>query len=56
MLGGDTIGERLNTLYRENIDEPEILATLEPLVARYATERASEERFGDFVRRVKIVA
>jgi len=28
---------RLNVLHRENVDESEILATLDPLFARYAT-------------------
>ena len=55
LLGGDTIGARLNTLYRENIDESEILLALEPLVERYAKERAIDERFGDFVRRLELV-
>ena len=31
MLGGDVRGQRLNTLYRENIDETEILAALDTL-------------------------
>ena len=32
-LGGDVRGQRLNRLYRENIDEAGILAALEPLFA-----------------------
>jgi len=51
MLGGDHRGQRLNTLYRENIAEPEILAALEPLLARYAAERDRGEGFGDFLHR-----
>jgi len=51
MLGGDHRGQRLNTLSRENIAEPEILATLEPLLARYAAERDRGEGFGDFLHR-----
>ncbi|MCC7249991.1 MAG: assimilatory sulfite reductase (NADPH) hemoprotein subunit [Lysobacter sp.] len=49
MLGGDHLGRRLNTLYRENIDEAAILAALDPLLARYADERLPDERFGDFL-------
>src|SRR5690606_31677496 len=49
MLGGDHRGQRLNTLYRENITEAEILAALEPLFARYAAERDGGEGFGDFL-------
>ncbi len=36
MLGADARGQRLNRLHRENIDEAEILATLDGLFARYA--------------------
>jgi sulfite reductase (NADPH) hemoprotein beta-component len=51
MLGGDRRGQRLNTLYRENITEPDILAALDPLLARYAGERDADEGFGDFLHR-----
>ncbi|HSP78948.1 MAG TPA: NADPH-dependent assimilatory sulfite reductase hemoprotein subunit, partial [Myxococcaceae bacterium] len=50
-LGGDARGQRLNRLYRENVDEAGILSALEPLFAAYARERLPEERFGDFVVR-----
>jgi len=56
MLGADTRGERLATLYRENITEEQILATLDELLARYARERAEREGFGDFLHRAGIVA
>ena len=56
MLGADHRGQRLNTLYRENIAEAEVLAALEPLLARYARERAADEGFGDFLHRAGIVA
>jgi sulfite reductase (NADPH) hemoprotein beta-component len=55
MLGADARGQRLNTLYRENIDESEILQTLDPLFARYATESPDAEGFGDFLVRAGIV-
>jgi sulfite reductase (NADPH) hemoprotein beta-component len=55
MLGADHRGERLNTLYRENIDEAAILAALDPLLARYASERESSEGFGDFLVRAAVV-
>jgi hypothetical protein len=41
-------GERLNRLYRENIDEAAILAALDPLFARYAGERLTNEGFRRF--------
>jgi sulfite reductase (NADPH) hemoprotein beta-component len=56
MLGADHRGQRLNTLYRENIAEGEILDTLDPLFARYAAERESSEGFGDFLHRSGVVA
>ena len=58
MLGGDRRGQRLNTLYRENINEADILAALEPLLARYAAERDrhTDEGFGDFLHRSGLIA
>ncbi|MFL5344503.1 MAG: assimilatory sulfite reductase (NADPH) hemoprotein subunit [Hyalangium sp.] len=50
-LGGDVRGQRLNRLYRENIDEAGILGVLEPLFAAYASERRPGEGFGDFTVR-----
>ena len=55
-LGGDHLGMRLNTRVLDNADEAQVLATLEPLLARYARERTHGERFGDFVHRAGIVA
>ena len=54
-LGGDGKGERLNSLYLENVDEPAILAALDAAFARWAAERAGHERFGDFARRAGLV-
>ena len=51
-LGGDSIGQRLNRLHRENLDEPTILAELDLLFARWARERQAQERFGDYVHRL----
>ncbi len=55
-LGGDRLGERLNTIYRENIEEKEILQSLDGLFHEYAAGRASTETFGDFSLRQKWVA
>ena len=54
MLGADHRGQRLNMLYRENIDEAAILSTLDELFARYAATRTADEpapkkHFGDFL-------
>ncbi|MEG3192164.1 assimilatory sulfite reductase (NADPH) hemoprotein subunit [Lysobacter sp. D1-1-M9] len=56
MLGADHRGQRLNTLYRENIGEPEILAALDPLLARYAADHQADEGFGDFLLRTALLA
>jgi hypothetical protein len=50
-LGGDGRGQRLNALYRENVDEPTILAALDDAFGRFAAERTPRERFGDFAWR-----
>lgn len=55
-IGGDRLGLRLNTLYKENIDEPVILQELDRLFGQYSNKRLSGESFGDFVVREKIVA
>ena len=54
-LGADDRGERLNALYRENVDETTILSELDALLARYGAEREPSEAFGDFVRRAGVL-
>lgn len=54
-LGGNFVGTRLNTLYRETLTEDEILNVLEPIFADYAENRLKEEHFGDFVIRKSYV-
>lgn len=56
MLGADARGQRLNRLHRENIDEAEILAVLDELLARYAAGRSPDEAFGDFLVRAGVLA
>ncbi|MBT2968441.1 MAG: assimilatory sulfite reductase (NADPH) hemoprotein subunit [Candidatus Thiodiazotropha sp. (ex Ctena orbiculata)] len=55
LLGGDGRGLRLNRLYRKNLDERELLDTLEEQFRLYAAERKPKERFGDFVIRRGLV-
>ncbi|MBP2000285.1 sulfite reductase (NADPH) hemoprotein beta-component [Paenibacillus shirakamiensis] len=50
-LGGGHTGNRLNKLYKENIGESEILGSLKPMLAQYASDRFTNEHFGDFVIR-----
>ena len=55
-LGAAFDGSRLSKLYGEDLDHGEIVARLDPVFAAYAAERASGERFGDFVIRAGFVA
>ncbi len=54
-LGGDRYGERLNIKYRENLEEPAILETLDDLFGKYVRGRKRGEGIGDFVIRKKLV-
>ncbi|RJE87520.1 assimilatory sulfite reductase (NADPH) hemoprotein subunit [Paenibacillus sp. 1011MAR3C5] len=54
-MGAGFSGDRLSKLYRENVDENEILDTLKPILHRYAAERDHNEHFGDFVIRTGYV-
>ncbi|NHQ67349.1 hypothetical protein HAV29_11895, partial [Elizabethkingia miricola] len=46
--GGDRLGTRLNTKYKDNIGEDEILKTLDELFGIYIQKKEAEETFGDF--------
>jgi len=50
-LGGSFNGDRLNALYKETINEEEILKELMPIIEDFAENRAEKEHFGDFVIR-----
>ncbi len=54
-IGGDHQGQRLNKIYKEALDEPAILTTLNGLFGVYKNERVKGERFGDFVMRRGLV-
>ena len=54
-LGGDGTGQRLNRLYRKNLNEAELLNTLNTLFRSYAAQRNPDERFGDYVIRSGLV-
>ncbi|CEM34472.1 unnamed protein product [Vitrella brassicaformis CCMP3155] len=53
LLGGDFEGHRLNKVYREGVNEEEILQLLTPILKTYAKDRTKGESFGDFVMRWK---
>jgi sulfite reductase (NADPH) hemoprotein beta-component len=50
-FGGDRVGERLNKIYKENLDEEAILFELDGWLGRFAVERKPGETFGDFAMR-----
>jgi sulfite reductase (NADPH) hemoprotein beta-component len=54
-IGGDRIGERLNTKFKESLDEKQILQELEELFSVYSKERSEDETFGDFSKRKWII-
>lgn len=54
-LGGNRIGTRIPRMYKENITESDILASLDELVGRWAKEREAGEGFGDFTVRAGII-
>lgn len=54
-LGGNREGTRIPRMYRENIDEKEIMRELDVLIGRWAKEAEKNEAFGDFLIRAKVV-
>jgi sulfite reductase (NADPH) hemoprotein beta-component len=54
-LGGDRQGTRIPRMYRENIDEKEIMSELDSLIGRWSKEREAGEAFGDFLIRAEVV-
>ena len=50
-LGGDNEGYRLNKIYKESLDENEILHELNVWFADFKKERKSNEKFGDYTYR-----
>ncbi|SJX63151.1 probable sulfite reductase cys-4 [Sporisorium reilianum f. sp. reilianum] len=54
-LGGSHNGTRLSKIYRESVDEKEILEIMNKLVPQYAQNRLEGEAFGDYVVRAGII-
>lgn len=51
-LGGNEPSTRLNRLWKDGVKDADIETELRPVLARYAAERQTNERFGDWVERV----
>lgn len=54
-IGGNRQGTRIPRMYRENIDEKEILRELDSLIAKWANGREKDEAFGDFMIRAEVI-
>jgi sulfite reductase (NADPH) hemoprotein beta-component len=54
-IGGDRLGLRLNSKYKDDQDESQILAELDHLFGAYSVGKDAGETFGDFVTRKKII-
>jgi sulfite reductase (NADPH) hemoprotein beta-component len=54
-LGGGFTGNRINKLYKEMVDEAQILESLTPIFEDYSKNRSNGEKFGDFVIRQKYI-
>ena len=50
-IGGDRLGERLNTKYKENLNEEAILSELDLLFDNYSNNKSNGETFGDYANR-----
>ncbi len=55
-LGSNLGGTRIPKLYKENLNEQEILTEIDSLTARWAAKRNQDEAFGDFAIRSGIVS
>jgi sulfite reductase (NADPH) hemoprotein beta-component len=55
-IGGDHLGLRLNKIYKESLDESQILSELDKLFEDFKNERKKGESFGDFTYRKYIAA
>lgn len=55
VLGGGYHGNRLNKLYRSNVNDKDICGILKPLFKKWALERSEAEHFGDFLIRKDII-
>ena len=52
-IGGDNEGQRLNKLFKESLDESQILSELDSLFGSFKEKRNSKESFGDYALRTQ---
>jgi sulfite reductase (ferredoxin) len=53
-LGGRTIGDRLNTEFKDYVPYDQVVAELMPVFSRFKDERRESESFGDFCDRIGV--
>jgi len=53
LIGGDNEGQRLNKLFKESLDESQILSELDSLFGSFKEKRNSKESFGDYALRTQ---
>jgi len=51
-VGGGLAGDRLADLYRADVKQEDLLASVRPLLARWGAERRTGEGLGDFYQRI----
>ena len=54
-IGADHLGQKLNKLYKESLNEKQILEELNYLFNQYAVNKQPNEKFGNFVINNKII-
>ncbi len=52
LLGGGTLGHRLNWIYKDMVPAEEVISTLKPVFSLFKTDRQTGETFGDFCHRL----
>ncbi len=55
-LGGSTLGERLNVIFKDYVPFDEVVPELVPVFTRFKAERQPNEPFGDFCHRLGVEA
>ena len=55
-LGGSTVGDRLNTIFKDYVPIDRVVAELVPVFQRFKEEKQPDESLGDFCRRVGVEA
>ncbi len=53
-LGGRTLGDRLNSPFKDYVPFDRVVAELVPVFARFKAERFADETFGDFCHRIGV--